>query len=107
MSENAHVTITNISTDDNTPEGIEARRVINEEIIPGLARTLVRVIVIHKPTNESTSFAVPLVDVRSAAEFAVSSFPRPLGIAVNPADFLVIEVFASGKTRVTTLEKMV
>lgn len=76
---------------------------IKKAVMDRVSDTKVRIIVIHKPTNESASMLVPLAEVHRAARYVVDSYPMPIGIERNIKDFVLVEVFDSGKTRVSSI----
>lgn len=71
-----------------------AKDVIENQILPELAKSPVVVIVLHKPTNASAYKVVRLCDVRKYAETAVDVFMKTQATAENMGrveDFVIIE----------------
>jgi hypothetical protein len=69
----------------------------------------VHVIVIHKPTAQSTSYDMPLSRVREYVKFSVKQFCEfhTTNESVNDDDFLVVEVHhGSMLTRVSSLTNL-
>ena len=62
-----------LDVDLNDPSNAEAKRVIEEEIIPALAEAPVTVTVIHKPTNDHASIICARKNVRAYAQQMVNS----------------------------------
>ena len=101
------VKVKTLNVDETTPEGIEAKRVIEEKIIPRLASEDVKVIVIHKPSNQSASADVKLPQVKEYAREAIGDFPiDDDGNYAYVNDFVIVEVHKSGKTRVSSMETL-
>ena len=104
-----HVDTLNI--DETDLESQEAKKAIEEQVLPKLAQQKVHVTVLHKPSNSTAQAEVTLPDVRKFAEKAVQSFKKvamtslPIGQnGTKPADFAVIEVdFDSKQVKVTSL----
>lgn len=68
----------------------------------------VRVVVIHKPSNQNVTAMVKLKDVRKFAEQAVKKFmaenPMVGGRMSSKQDFVIVEFGRTNQVRVTTLE---
>lgn len=85
-----------ILTDDQKKEiNIKALDAIKK-----MVNTKVVVIVLHKPTNRTSSTRVGINNVRQCAERAISQFPG------NPPveEFVIIEVIGDRQVRVSTLK---
>lgn len=104
--EDVHISVKMINVDENDEATLRAKKVIEDEIIPNLKASMVRVVVIHRDTAQSASHTVPLPNVRNYAQACVDAF-RVAGNNVKDSDFIVVEVHeGSYLTRVTTLEKL-
>lgn len=91
------------ATDEETAQ---AKKVIEEDILPNMQASMVMVVVIHKPSNQSTSNKVSLPRVREFAEAAVRQF-RSMVTDAPDSDFIVVEVHeGSMLTRVSTLQNL-
>lgn len=90
------IQVNKLNIDDTTKEGQEAKRVIEEKIIPELANRIVIVTVIEKSTGEFTSCKIKLPQVRQWAEAVVKSKGGEL------KDFFIVE-HEGEQVRVSTL----
>lgn len=104
-SKSVTIKVRGLDVNETTPEGIEAKRRIEEEILPRLANTVVRVVVIHKPTNHSTSSRVHLPALRGYLDQVYDSYKALQEPEAMPKDFVVVEIHDNGQIRVTSLEK--
>lgn len=100
-----HVNALNIKETDL--ESQEAKKTIEERVLPKLAAQKVQVVVVHKPTNQHAASKVALPDVRKFAEAAVQSFrqmdwphPKP---RTKDKDFVIVEVHEEGGVSVSAL----
>lgn len=66
------VEVKSLDVDLSDPANAEAKKVIEEQVLPALAQRQVTVTVIHKPTNDSASFVCSVVKVREYAEKVVA-----------------------------------
>jgi len=98
--------IPTINIDIKDEADAKAVKAINEKIIPGIAKARVNCIVIYKPTNESTSAKVSVVDVQHYVKTAIAAFPTPGGIKPDHADFVAVEVYESGHVRVSSIKEL-
>lgn len=65
------IQVQSLDVDLSDPSNIEAKRVIEEEIMPAIANAQIIVTVIYKPTNEAASFVCSRKNVRDYAEKVV------------------------------------
>lgn len=65
------ITVHTLDVDLNDPSNAEAKRVIEEEVLPQLANKTIVVTLIHKPTNQHATFVSKLAQVRANAEVFV------------------------------------
>jgi len=103
------IQVNTLNVDENTPEGKKAKEVIENEIIPALANKRVLTVVVHKPSNISTSQTVKLPQVKQYARAAIANFPQPEeGRPVDVADFVIVEVNIddSNLVRVSTIDTL-
>jgi len=93
-------------------EEARTKKVIEEAILPRLEDSIVRVVVIHKPTNQFASKSVSLPQVRAYAEACVKAYNVDLqnrcniqGVEVPSEEFVIVEVHEGTMlTRVTNLQ---
>lgn len=111
-------TITTKHEDGRQDVAIEVKRLdLNErtpddtfaesKIIDAMSKKIVTVVVIHKPTNESATFACPLPLVRKRAEEVVfAHHDKRVNLEgafhESPKDYCIVE-FDAGQIRVTSL----
>ena len=99
------VNVKTIDVEETDEATLKAKEAIEKKVIPKLANKIVTAVVVHKPTNKSTSTKIKLTRVREWAKFVVDEW-----IKTNPheldSDFVIVEVdHDTGDARVTTLEK--
>ncbi len=95
------VTRLDIAEDDEL--SMDAKKVIEEDVLPRIQEAMVQVVVIHRHSTASTSKMVKLSQVRRYAEFSVEQFQKEVKNA-RKEDFIVVEVHeGSFLTRVSTL----
>jgi len=99
------IEVTRLDLKDPTPEDKASAQAIEE----AMAKKIVTVVVIHKPTNESVTFSSPLPLVRKRAEEVVKVYNKRLaekigvqGAEAPTSEFCVVE-FDAGQVRVTSL----
>lgn len=83
-----------LASEDKVAINTKAKAAVEE-----IMGTRVRVVVIHKPSNKSTSASVLLSDVRKYAEAAAASFPGKPSLS----EFVVVE-YSSRGVSVSSLE---
>lgn len=91
------VTVRALDVDLSDPSNVKAKEVIENEVIPRLAGQEVTVTVIHKPTNEYTTFRTARANVRRYAAQIVA------GKGTNPVDEFILVENDGERVVVTTL----
>jgi len=94
-----HVNKLDVKVDDTITE--QAKKFIEEEVLPILGDERVHVIIVHKPTNMSTSSQVERKYVKNYAIAAISGFPVKEGVEKKDEDFILIETDQAGNTVVS------
>ena len=79
----------------------QAKKFIEEEVLPTLGEQRVHVVIVHKPTNMSTSSQVERKYVKNYAIAAISGFPVKDGMEKKNEDFIVIETDQDGNVTVS------
>jgi len=108
-SVDVEITVNRLNIENRTPEDTMAEK----KIIEAMSKKVVRVVVIHKPTNENASFESPLPLVRKRAEQVVrahidaikakANLPDSVDFQEPPlSDYIVVE-FDIDQVRVTSL----
>lgn len=99
------VKVNRLDLKDPTPEDEKAGAAVSER----LAKVAVRVVVIHKPTNDFASFECKLPEVRSGAMQVVKKYNEALaeklgvkGAEAPLSEFVLVE-YESHQVRVTSL----
>lgn len=99
------VSVNRLNLKDPTEEDKVAEKAITER----LSKVAVRVVLIHKPSNDFASFEVKLPEVREAAMQVVKSFNKRLeeklgvkGAEAPLSEFVLVE-YESHQVRVTSL----
>lgn len=101
--QDVEIVVNRLDLNDRTPEDTIAE----EKIIDAMSKKIVTVVVIHKPTNESATFACPLPLVRKRAEEVVfAHHDKRVNLEgafhESPKDYCVVE-FDAGQVRVTSI----
>lgn len=103
--QDVEIKVNRLDLKDPTPEDLIAE----EKIIDAMSKKIVRVVVIHKPTNESVNFDSPLPLVRKRAEEVVRVYNKRLadklgvqGAEAPRSEFVVVE-FEAGQIRVSSI----
>lgn len=93
--QDVEIKVNRLNIENRTPEDTIAE----EAIIKAMSKKMVRVIVVHKPTNDSTHFECPLPLVRKRAEEVVQAYNKMLaeklgvaGAEAPKSEFVVVEV---------------
>lgn len=104
-SVDVNIMVNRLNIENRTPEDTIAEKAI----IEAMSKKIVRVVVIHKPTNEFASFESPLTKVRERAEQVVAAYNRRLcekhkleGLEAPSNEFVIVE-FDIDQVRVTSL----
>lgn len=99
------IEVSRLDLKDPSPEDTKSAQMIEE----AMAKKIVTVVVIHKPTNESATFQSPLPEVRKRAEAVFEAYNKRLeekigveGAEAPSTEFCVVE-FDAGQVRVTSL----
>lgn len=101
--QDVEIHVSRLNLENRTPEDDKAEAAILE----AMSKKIVRVVVLHKPTNEFASFNSPLPEVRKRAE-AVAQSHNEKRIRVEgafeetKADYVVVE-FDADQIRVSSL----
>lgn len=101
--QDVQVKVTRLNIENRTPED----DIAEEKIIDAMSKKIVRVVVIHKPTNDFASFSSPLPFVRQRAEEVVKAHTEKR-VRVEGAfeetikDYCIVE-FDADQVRVTSL----
>lgn len=97
------INVKRLDIEEDDELSMEAKKVIEEDVLPRIQEAKVKVVVIHRHSTASTSSMVSLSRVREYAEFAVKMFKKEMPSA-QKQDFIVVEVHeGSYLTRVSTL----
>lgn len=103
--QDVRIEVTRLDIENRTDEDTKAEAVI----IGAMAKKIVRVVVLHKPTNEFTSFDSPFSEVRGRAAQVIEAFERkfPAKVLQNSElevkdQFAIIE-YDADQIRVSTL----
>lgn len=65
------ITVHTLDVDLNDPSNAQAKKEIEEKVLPALANKTIVVTLIHKPTNQHATFTSKLAQVRANAEVFV------------------------------------
>lgn len=98
-----HIEVSMLDVKESDEATTNAKKVIEEKVLPKLADKDVLVIVIHRKTNDHAERVVKLPHVRAYAEAVLKSY-RERDQYAQPEDFIVVEHnLTDQNVRVTTL----
>lgn len=84
------INVNSLEIDETDEESIQAKKIIEERVLPQLQAREVYVTVIHKPSNNHVDAKVKLQDVRRFAEQCISTYSATVDASVKNEDFVLV-----------------